>query len=340
MKLKKIRIKSIKEGSIKPLYDFEVPDVHHYFANKILSSNSVKKLALQTIPRVKEMRNIICAPPGWKLVEFDLSQIELRLMAWYSQDPIMLKEYKNKVDIHLETLKFMLRRVGLDPEIEIPKFKENGTFKERRKRAKLFNFGGGYGGGKKTLASSINEKLQEGEPHVSEEDAQAHLDFFFNKYHRLHEYYEEVEKVAFKNKQVISCFNRIRRLPALNLPNTKENQYVIQEAYRHAKNSVIQGTAADITKFAMIEVYEELQKRNMKSIVSFDVHDAMFSLVPDNEVYEYCMITKAAMQKERPPIMRESIEIIAEGSVSQNWGNSFNDEKLKQFNLTTKILEE
>ena len=315
----------------------------HFTMNMIgtvTGRSSSKEIAIQTIPRKKEMRMMICSPPGWYLVEFDLSQIELRLMAWYSQDPTMLKEFKENIDIHLETLRFMIARAGLDPETEVSRLKEEGTFKERRKRAKLFNFGGGYGGGATTLMHHINEKLEEGEPRVTEEDAQAHLDYWFNKYKGLGKYYDLIRQKAQKDKQVTSCFGRIRRLPELNLPDTPENKKLREEAFRYAVNSPIQGTASDLTKMAMVDMYLWLEENKMKSILSFDVHDAAFALVPKDEVYDYCLKMKEFMERERSPILKDSLEIKAEGSVMTHWGDPFDDEKLKEFKLNSKMLGE
>jgi len=217
----------------------------HFTINMIGTTtgrSASKRIAIQTIDRRKDVRMCFCSPPGYLLVEFDLSQIELRLAAWYSQDPTMLQEFKNKVDIHRETTKFRLNLT--DDEADKLKKEDPAKYKKIRKRSKLYNFGSIYGGSAKTLMHSINEKLDEDELNekVTIEDAQRHINFFFKKYYGLKTYYQKVEEFALKNKYVISCYGRIRRLPQLNLPQTQENQQIIAEGIRLAINCVDEKT--------------------------------------------------------------------------------------------------
>ena len=307
----------------------------HFTCNLIgtvTGRTSYKKYPIQTVPREVDVRSIICAPPGYYLVEWDLSQIELRLAAWYSQDPIMLEEYKNNVDIHLETLKFMS---GMTHE-ELMNLKQvnPNKFKELRKRAKGYNFGGLYGGSSNTLAAHLNEKIEEGEAVVTEAEAQKHLDYFFGKYQGLKSYYDKVIDSASRKGYVKSCFGRIRRLPILAQPFVDEMKKEISEAKRQALNSPIQGTASDITKFAMIELHNWLVKNNMKSIISFDVHDAMLALVKEEELEEVVLMGKTLMEKERPPIKRDSMEIKAEVEIYRNWKIPISEEELNSKGLS------
>ena len=338
MQLKKIKIKSIRRGSIQPLFDIQVPNQHHFFANGILSSNC-KKFPIQTQPREKEIRSIICAPPGWYLVEFDLSQIELRLAAWYSQDPTMLHEFKHNVDIHRETTIFRLLQSGYIKNREDIDKLEKEFYTKQRKRSKLYNFGGLYEGGCETIMHSMNEKLEEGEDRVSKASVEAHLNFFFNKYSSLKTYYKMVRDTAQRDKKVVSCFGRVRKLPALNLPDIKENRKNRSEAFRQAVNSLGQGSGSDITQFAFIECDEWLRKHNKKSIMSFTVHDALFGLVPENEVYDFCKIAKERMEAERPPILRDNLMIKAEGAIYTHWKEPINDETLNKLKITKEMLE-
>ena len=90
----------------------------------------------------------------------------------------------------------------------------------------------------------------------------------------------------------------------------------------------------------MVDMYLWLEENKMKSILSFDVHDAAFALVPKDEVYDYCLKMKEFMERERSPILKDSLEIKAEGSVMTHWGDPFDDEKLKEFKLNSKMLGE
>lgn len=233
----------------------------------ITGRTSYKKYPIQTVPREVDVRSIICAPPGYYLVEWDLKQIELMLAAWYSQDPIMLAEYKNNVDIHLETLKFMS---GKSHE-ELMKLKKANLnkFKELRKRAKGYNFGGLYGGGSETLASHINEKLEEDEARVTEEEAQAHINYFFGKYQGLKTYYDIVIQSAAEKGYVKSCYERVRRFPILTMPYSGEMKKEIAEAKRQVPNCVDEKTECLSTsgwkKYNELKEGEEILTKNPTS---------------------------------------------------------------------------
>jgi DNA polymerase-1 len=302
----------------------------------VTGRTSYKKYPIQTVPRIVDVRSIICAPPGYYLVEWDLSQIELRLAAWYSQDPVMLKEYREGIDIHTETLKFM---TGMTSE-ELVKLKKEDPdeFKELRKKAKGFNFGGLYGGSAETLASHLNEKIEEGEAPATEAEAQAHIDYWFGKYQGLKIYYDKVIDSASRKGYVKSCFGRVRRLPILTQPLTNDIKKEVSEAHRQALNSVIQGTASDITKFAMIELHNYIQLKGLKSIISFDVHDAMIALVKEEELKEVVLKGMEFMQKERPPIMKNDMEILAEAEIFRNWKIPIPENELNLKGLLKKDL--
>ena len=312
----------------------------HYTTNLIgavTGRTSIKRFPVQTMPRELDVRSIICAPPGYYLVEWDLSQIELRLAAWYSQDPTMLKEFKDGIDIHLGTLIYM-SGMSMEELMDLKKT-DPDKFKELRKRAKLYNFGGLYRGGPKTLASHINEKLEEEETRVTVADTQNHLDFFFSKYTGLAIYYDKIEEIAKRNKQVVSCFGRVRRLPHLDLPYNDENRKLIDEALRQAVNSPIQGDASFLTRFAMIELYDYIKETKKDTKIIFDIHDAMFALVPDKELKYVVLKGKEFMAKERPPIMKDSIDIMSEASVFRNWKIPITEEELNFRGLTKEDLE-
>ena len=323
------------EGTIVP----EFPMLHYTYnlIGTVTGRLSCKQFPIQTIPRNVDIRSIICAPPGYYLVEWDLSQIELRLAAWYSQDQTMLDEFKNHIDIHVETLKFMK---GLSDEgIEKMKADDIANFKEMRKRAKLYNFGGLYKGGAETLASSINEKLEEDEERVTTADAQKHLDYFFSKYSGLNGYYDKIATLAARNKYVLSCFGRKRRLPALALPDTQENRREREEAIRQAINSPIQGTGSDLTQMALIEFTKWIKDNNKKTVPCFTVHDSIIAMVPEDELKESIIKCKELMETERSPIMRSSIYIKAEASVFRNWKIPLADVELEKHGITKEILE-
>jgi len=228
---------------------------------------------------------------------------------------------------------------GMTPEELVKLKKENpDKFKELRKRAKGFNFGGLYGGSAETLASHLNEKIEEGEAPATEAEAQAHINYFFGKYQGLKIYYDKVIDSASTKGYVKSCFGRVRRLPILTQPLTNDIKKEVSEAHRQALNSVIQGTASDITKFSMIELHNYIQSKGLKSIISFDVHDAMLAIVKEDELKEIVLKGKEFMEKERPPIMRTNMEILAEAEIFRNWKIPIPEEELNLRGLLKKDL--
>jgi DNA polymerase-1 len=248
----------------------------------------------------------------------------------------MLSEYKNNIDIHNETLKFMTGMT--DKQLAQLKKEDPNKYKELRKKAKGYNFGGLYGGSSETLSAKLNEKLEEGEALVTIQEAQDHIDYWFGKYQGLKIYHDIIIQSASERGYVKSCFGRVRRLPVLSMPPQEDMKMEIAEAKRQALNSIIQSTASDITKFAMIELHNYIQSKGLQSIISFDVHDAMIALVHQEELKEVLLKGKEFMEKERYPITRDQMEILAEAEVYRNWKVSIPEEELNSRGLTKEDL--
>ena len=235
---------------------------------------------VQNIPRDPEVKGMFIAAPGFKLVEIDYSQAELRVMAYYSKDPVMTEQYVKGEDIHMTTA------------CSVFKLPPDQITKRQRKLAKLTNFGGMYGGSPKKLMNSINEKLEEGEKKITLRDAEKLRKGFFDKYKGIARYIDQVHHTIHTKKQVESVFGRIRRLPQVDSPHAEK----VAEAEREGLNALIQGTASDLTQLALIKITNYIAENNLKSRFLLSVHDALIFEVAEDEL-DHIEKFKAIMEK-------------------------------------------
>jgi DNA polymerase-1 len=284
---------------------------------------------IQNIPRDPLIKGIFIPQEDFYLLEIDYSQIELRVMAWYSNDPVMLEEYRTGADIH-----------ALNCEMLFDVTKENSDpikFKRFRKLTKLCNFGGMYGGSAKKLMTSVNEKLEDEDPHLTMDMSQKFIDFFFSKYKGIAQYLRVQEQIIRKDKQAVSCFGRIRHLPNVDSPDQDKRS----EAIREGINAVIQSTASDCTQFSIImselalrgfemtwEQYFNTEPLDIwntlcnpkwaKSRFLFSVHDAQIWEIHKDEVEKIIPLIKRIMLNPPPPF---NMVVDAEEKVyKERWG--------------------
>ena len=216
---------------------------------------------LQNIPiRTEEgitIREAFVAPKGKKILAIDYSQIELRLMAHYSQDPLMLESFNNNEDIHKRTAS----------EIFGKNIEEIDS--DMRRKAKTINFGLLYGMSAFGLANQLS---------VTRPEAEAFLQSYFTKYSRVKEFMGEIVELAKKNKFVTTIYGRKIHVPNIDSPN-----YMIRQASeRAAINGPLQGTAADIIKVAMVSLDKHLKKSELEINSILQVHDELVFEVPES----------------------------------------------------------
>jgi len=225
-----------------------------------LSSNNPN---LQNIPVRTELgaqiRECFVAEDGCKLVVADYSQIELRLMALLSQEPALLDAYRRGEDVHRVTAAAV---AGIAP---------GEVTKVQRDRAKATNFGIMYG----LSAFGLSEQVD-----IPVEEARAFIDAYFAKYPKVREFRERVVAQAAQDGYVTTLFGRRRAVPELHSRNYNERSL----GERLAVNTVLQGTAADIIKVAMVRLHRELGRRGMASRLVLQVHDELILECPDGEV--------------------------------------------------------
>jgi len=225
---------------------------------------------------------------GDKMMAFDYSQVELRLLAILSWDKELLQAFKNDEDIHARTAKFIFE-------------KEDISAKERS-YAKMINFSVVYG----VWAFSLAKRLE-----ISQKEAKKYIDTFFEKYSWVREFFDNVITNCEKLWYIETMFGRKRWIKAIN----DRNKLVKAGAEREAINSPIQWSAADIIKIAMIKVQDFLEKNNLKSQMIIQVHDELvFNVKSDEED----IITKE-IPKIMESIIDEEIVLKVDYSVGNNW---------------------
>ena len=205
----------------------------------------------------KEVRKAFIPEAGELFLSADYSQIELRIMAHLSGDSNMINDFKSGHDIHAATAAKIYKK----PIEEVTK--------EERRKAKVANFGIIYGISVFGLAERMN---------VDRREAKELIDNYFATYPDICAYIERCKEQARANGYVTTLFGRKRFLPDINSRNAVVRGY----AERNAVNAPIQGSAADIIKVAMINIYRRMKEENMRSTMMLQVHDELnFSIVPE-----------------------------------------------------------
>ncbi len=207
-------------------------------------------------PLGRRMRQCFRAGQGLELVAADYSQIELRVLAHCSQDPTLLEAFANDEDIHSRTAGLLFDK---DPATITP---------DERRGAKTINFGLIYGMGPQKLARDLGIGLNE---------AKAFIERYFSRLTRLREFYEQVESTAKEQGFVTTLAGRRRWLPDIN----SRNNQLQSQARRQAINTVIQGSAADIIKIAMIEVDRDRPLAALHARILLQVHDELVLEAPE-----------------------------------------------------------
>jgi len=251
---------------------------------------------LQNIPvRTEEGREIrrgFVAEKGHLLLSADYSQIELRVFAHYSDDPVLLDAFKRGEDVHTRTAAEVF---NLDPKM---------VTSDMRRMAKTINFGIIYGMGPVRLAKELG---------ISNKVAQAYLDSYYERYKGVKEFKEKIIAQARHNGYVTTLFNRRRNLPHIH--SDKGN--LKSEAERTAVNTPIQGTAADLIKMAMIRIAERLRTEHLGTKMLLQVHDELVFEVPQEELEMATKIIKDEMEVVYPLKIPLRVDI--------NWGSNWDE---------------
>ncbi len=219
----------------------------------------------------KRFREAFIPEKGHLFLSVDYSQIELRVLAHLSEDPGLIETFRQDQDVHAETA---ARVFGSSSSL----FQE-----EQRRRAKIINFSMIYGASAFSLAKELE---------TTNTEAQMFIDLYYEKYPSVHEFLEKIVAKAQRTGFSETLFGRKRQVPELK----QKEKYAQQAGRRIALNTPIQGTAADLMKKAMIDIWRELKKRNLKSKMILQVHDELVFEVPDEEKDKLEPLVKKKME--------------------------------------------
>lgn len=238
----------------------------------------------------REIRAAFVAEDGCVLLAADYSQIELRLLAHFSEDTLLVDAFRRGDDIHTLTASQVFG---------VPPLMINA---EHRRRAKAVNFGIVYG----LSAFGLSQQIG-----IEPREAKQFIDAYFEKYSGVRRFIDSTLEQARRDGKVFTLFGRVRPIPDINGKNANLRGF----AERTAVNTPLQGTAADLIKLAMIRIDRELQSRGLKSRMTLQVHDELVFEVPEDEVDTMRQLVKHEMEKVHP--LR--VPLLVEVGVGKNW---------------------
>ena len=238
----------------------------------------------------REIRAAFIAEPGHVLLSADYSQIELRLLAHFSGDKLLVEAYRAGEDIHTLTASQVF---GVPPLM---------VEAEHRRRAKAVNFGIVYG----LSAFGLSQQIG-----IDTKEAKRFIDAYFEKYSGVREFIDRTLEQARRDQKVTTLFGRVRPIPDIHSKNFNLRGF----AERTAVNTPLQGTAADLIKIAMIRIDAELRERGLRSRMLLQVHDELVFEVPEGEVDT--MVRLVTEQMERVHELKVPLKV--EVGTGPNW---------------------
>lgn len=250
---------------------------------------------LQNIPVREKEGNAIrsCFKPekrGWSFLGGDYSQIELRLLAHFSEDKELLHAFKTGRDIHVHTASLIFG---------VP---ENEVAPEMRHAAKTVNFGIVYGQGPFGLSRQL---------HIPMREASDFIKKYFMRYPRVLDYIEFCKEHARKTGASKTLTGRLRPIPEIH----NKNPSIRAAAERLAVNTPLQGTAADLIKKAMIEIDQDIEEKKLKGKMILQIHDELIFEIPDEEIPDFEKMVKNKMEH----VLKLNVPIEVHISVGKNW---------------------
>ncbi len=249
---------------------------------------------LQNIPIRTELgrgiRAAFIAEPGHVLLTADYSQIELRLLAHFSRDPLLVEAYRRGDDIHTLTASQVF---GVPPLM---------VTSDHRRQAKVVNFGIVYGLSPFGLSQQLG---------IEPAEAKQFIANYFEKYKGVRAFIDKTLEEARRDLKVKTLHGRIRPIPDINSKNANQRGF----AERTAVNTPLQGTAADLIKVAMIRIDAALQERKLKSRMTLQVHDELVFEVPEKEVDAIQSLVRERMEK----VHALAVPLLVEMGTGPNW---------------------
>jgi DNA polymerase I len=291
-------------AKLKSTYVDSLPDLIHPQTGRLHTSFSQTGTAtgrlsssdpnLQNIPirteLGREIRAAFVADKGKVLISADYSQIELRIMAHFSQDPVLVEAFRNGEDIHARTAQEVFNVGPL------------GQTAEHRRAAKAINFGIIYGLSAFGLAKQLG---------IAQKEAAQFINAYFGRYRGVKEYLDNVLAETRKSSMTKTLFGRIRPIPEILSPQVQLRNF----AERTALNSPLQGTAADLIKMAMITIEQRLREKKLESRMILQVHDELLFEAPVKEKETVENLVKHEMENVYKLLVPLDVEVCS----GPNW---------------------
>jgi DNA polymerase-1 len=305
------KLKSTYVDALPSLVRKDTGRVHTDFNQAITSTGRLSSSDpnLQNIPIrtafSRQIRKAFISEPGWVMVAADYSQIELRILAHLSQEPILLETYQNNEDIHKLTARLLLDKEDISSE--------------ERRLAKIINFGVIYGMGAQRFAREAGVKLAE---------ARTFIERFNERYSRVFEYLQQMQREAIANGFVETIRGRrryfnfasesLRKLRGTNPKDIDLSKLKLRDQYdaqslRAAANAPIQGSSADIIKIAMVQLHDLIADRQARLLLQ--VHDELVFEMPPDEWESLQTEIKSTMESA----VQLSVPLLVEIRVGDNW---------------------
>lgn len=294
------KLKTTYVDALPKLVDEQDKRLHTTFSQtsvatgRLSSANpNLQNIPIRTELGLKIREAFVPANQEDVLLAADYSQIELRLLAHFSDDKSLIKAFEEDKDIHLTTA------------AEVFGVPEDEVTSELRRRAKAVNFGLVYGMGPHGLAENLG---------ISQEEAKSYIDQYFNRFVGVKEFIDKTIAQAHEDGYVRTILGRIRYLPELKSSNYQQRSF----GERLAVNTPLQGSAADIIKIAMIRLDEALGKGNFQGQMVLQVHDELILEVPILKKEEVTELVRKIMEGAYPLKVRLKVDI----TTGQNWAQT------------------
>jgi DNA polymerase-1 len=291
------KMKSTYVDTLPAMLHPETGRVHARFNQAVAATGRLSSSDpnLQNIPVRTELgrevrRAFIPGEPGWVLVSADYSQIELRIMAHLSRDPVLLEAFRRNIDVHRDTAG---RLFGMAPE---------SVSDQQRNLAKTVNFGILYGQGPFGLARTLG---------ISSSEASTFIQNYKAQYAGVVGYLDRTLAQARRSGYVTTLLNRRRFLPALKFKSAAARA----AAERLAINTPIQGSAADLIKVAMVNLARRLEAEGFRARLLMQVHDELVLEAPREEAETLSTLVRETMEKA----LQLDVPIVVNVGVGANW---------------------
>jgi DNA polymerase-1 len=290
------KLKSTYVDALLDQVDQSTSRIHTSFNQTVAATGRLSSSDpnLQNIPirtdEGREIRKAFIPRPGWLLLSADYSQIELRILAHYADDPILIESFQRGEDIHSRTAS------------EVFQAPAEAVSDELRRQAKAINFGIMYG----MSAYGLSRELG-----ISPKMAKSYIDSYFERYCGIKTYMDQTIALARESRRTSTLLGRMRLLPDIASSNPNVRQF----AERTAINTPIQGTAADLIKLAMIRMAQALKAHGLDTVMLLSVHDEIVFEVPEAEL--------ETLKTLAPQVMENVWELKVPLKVNLDWGKNW-----------------